>query len=159
MKRLFLSLAFIVSFQYIAYAQTEHSQAIRTEFQKLEWVLGQWNRSNIREGQTATETWKRISNYAFEGIGISKTGSDTTFVEKLSIEIKDNAIFYMADVKENATPTLFKITKLTANGFICENPDHDFPKVINYQLTEKTLTVVISDGGQKQVGFVFEKNR
>lgn len=158
MKRLFFSLALIIYFQCSVCSQTQPNETTKAEFQKLEWVLGQWNRSNVREGQTASETWKRASNYILEGIGISMTGSDTTFVEKLRIEIKDNAIFYVADVKENATPTLFKITKLTENGFICENPNHDFPKMINYQLIDRTLTVVISDGGQKQVDFVFEKN-
>lgn len=158
MKRLFFSLALIVSFQCIACSQTQPNEALKTEFQKLEWVLGQWNRSNVREGQTANETWKRASNYTLEGIGVSMIGSDTTFVEKLRIEIKNNSIFYVADVKENATPTLFKITKFTENGFICENPNHDFPKLINYQLVGKTLTVVISDGAQKRVDFVFEKN-
>ncbi len=112
----------------------------------------------MQQGVTATESWTKVSEQLFEGVGLNMKGSDTTFVERLRIEIKDNDIFYVADVRENATPTYFKITSLTKSGFISENPEHDFPKVISYELKEGTLTAIISDGGQKKMGFVFQKN-
>ena len=62
----------------------------------------------------------------------------------------------MADVEHNPEPTFFKITSITKSGFVSENPQHDFPKKIEYMLEENRMTVVISDGEQK-MGFVFEK--
>jgi len=158
MKRFLLSFATIALLHFTALAQSNTGISVQEQFQKLEWILGRWNRTNVREGISASESWTRVSERLFEGIGLSMKGSDTTFVERLRIEIKDNAIFYVADVRENATPTYFKITQLTKNGFVSENPEHDFPKVISYELKEETLTAIISDGGQKKMGFIFRKN-
>ncbi len=157
MKRVLLGLLLLSTFQLCAIAQSNIEAPTKKDFKQLKWISGQWSRTNVREGQTANETWTKVSEYLYEGIGVSMKGSDTTFVEKLRIELKDNAIFYVADVRENASPTYFKITQLSETGFTSENPEHDFPKVIDYQLKHKTLTVIISDGDQKKMGFIFEK--
>lgn len=139
-------------------AQSKQNPSALTRFKKIEWILGQWERMNVKDGQTAFETWTKTSSSLLEGIGVSMVGSDTTFVERLKIEIKEDDIYYIADVKENATPTYFKITSLTKNGFVSKNPSHDFPKLIQYDLKENTMTVVISDGKQKRMGFIFQKD-
>lgn len=139
-----------------AQAQTAPSKTALRSFKKLSWLEGEWNRTNVKPGQTATESW-RTSGNSMLGMGVSMKASDTTFVEKLRVEIKGDDIFYVADVRENATPTYFKITEFTKTGFVSENPTHDFPKVIAYDLKGRVLTVVISDGGDKKMGFVFEK--
>lgn len=123
----------------------------------MSWILNNWERTNVRAGTTAFETWQKESDHVFTGTGVSMKGSDTTFVEQLRIEIKDNKIYYVADVRENATPTYFLMTEISASGFKSENPDHDFPKVISYELKGDDLTAVISDGGQKKMGFVFKR--
>ncbi|MFY0592097.1 hypothetical protein [Roseivirga sp.] len=129
----------------------------KNEFVKLEKILGRWNRSNIRPGNSATESWKKISETLYQGVGISMTGSDTTFVEKLRLEVKDNKIYYIADVEENSAPTYFEIVKLTNDGFISENPEHDFPKMIAYSFKRNEMSVIISDGKDKKMGFQFIK--
>lgn len=129
----------------------------KKDFRKLDWLLGHWDRTNVRAGTSAFEAWKKESDFEYSGMGVSMKGTDTTFVEKLKIEIKDNQIYYVADVRENATPTYFKVTKITEHGFVSENPDHDFPKMISYELEGGILTAVISDGGEKKMGFVFKK--
>ncbi|MBO3697427.1 DUF6265 family protein [Roseivirga sp. E12] len=158
MKRIILSFLLVLSTYCFTFAQSKPNDSTEKQLQKLEWILGEWNRTNVRPWVTATETWSRTSKYVFEGIGVSMKGSDTTFVEKLRIEMKDDAVYYVADVKENATPTYFKITKFNDSGFVSENPEHDFPKMISYELKDGTLTAIISDGGNKRMGFVFQKN-
>lgn len=49
------------------------------------------------------------------------------------------------------------MTKITDTGFISENPNHDFPKMISYELKGQQLTAIISDGGEKRMGFVFKR--
>lgn len=63
----------------------------------------------------------------------------------------------MADVPENQEPVYFKFTTLTDSTFVCENPDHDFPKKISYTLKENRLTALLSGGG-REVEFLFERN-
>tara|TARA_R110001599_G_scaffold80918_2_gene218522 strand:+ start:1398 stop:1865 length:468 start_codon:yes stop_codon:yes gene_type:complete len=136
---------------------TQDPISAKKEFNKLTWILGSWERVNLKEGYTAFEIWEKESEYVYSGLGVSLRGTDTTFVEKLRIEIKDNEVMYVADVRANATPTYFKMTQITNSSFISENPEHDFPKMISYELKGDDLTAIISDGGEKKMGFFFKK--
>uniref|UniRef100_UPI004048657D hypothetical protein n=2 Tax=Roseivirga sp. TaxID=1964215 RepID=UPI004048657D len=133
------------------------SKQTQKDFKKLEWILNKWNRTNLKQGSTAFESWTKESEYLFTGIGVTLKGTDTTFVEKLRIEIKEDKIYYVADVRENATPTYFLMSEITDQGFVSKNPEHDFPKVISYALVGNELTATISDGGEKKIPFVFKK--
>ncbi|MEQ8904971.1 DUF6265 family protein [Ekhidna sp.] len=121
----------------------------------FKWLEGKWERHNVKPGTTAFEVWEKTKD-GYEGIGVSMKGSDTTFVEKLKIEEKEGSIYYVADVSSNAAPTYFKITSYSKSGFVSENPEHDFPKKIEYMLEGDRMTAIISAGEQK-MGFVFEK--
>ena len=121
----------------------------------FKWLEGKWERHNVKPGTTAFEVWEKTKG-GYIGQGISLKGADTVFVEKLSLIEKEGELYYVADVEHNPEPTFFKITSITKSGFVSENPQHDFPKKIEYMLEENRMTVVISDGEQK-MGFVFEK--
>ncbi|NVJ48103.1 MAG: hypothetical protein HWE07_13290 [Cytophagia bacterium] len=123
----------------------------------IAWIVGQWQRTNVRPGTTAYEFWEKSSEKLLSGIGFSMKGADTTFIEKLKIELKDGTLYYVADVRENAEPVYFKLTEITDHGFVSENPEHDFPKMISYELKDAVMTAVISDGGEKKMGFVFKR--
>lgn len=127
--------------------------AISQTPEDFKWLEGTWERQNVRPGTTAYEIWEQ-KNGEFQGIGVSMKGNDTTFVEQLSIVNKANELFYVANVSSNASPTYFKITSYSKNGFVSENPEHDFPKKIEYTLDGNKLTAVIS-AGEKAMGFVF----
>jgi hypothetical protein len=94
---------------------------------KLQWLIGNWKRTNAKPGQVNTESWVTASPLKLTGKGITTRGTDTVFVEKLSIIVKDNAMFYVADVTGNPQPVYFKCTALTTTSFVCENPVNDFP--------------------------------
>ncbi len=125
-------------------------------FDDLKWLEGKWERQNARPGMTAFEVWEK-TDQGFKGMGVSLKGADTVFVENLKIVQKDGALHYVAEVSSNQAPTYFKITSATENGFVSENPQHDFPKKIAYTLEGKKLTAVIS-AGEKAMGFVFERS-
>ncbi|MEP1035201.1 hypothetical protein [Ekhidna sp.] len=127
--------------------------AIGQSMKDFKWLEVTWERQNVNPGTTAYEVWKKIDQ-GFEGLGVSLKGNDTTFVEKLWIVEKDSDFYYVADVKSNPEPTYFKITSISKNGFVSENPQHDFPKKIEYSLEGNKMTVVIS-AGEKAMGFVF----
>ncbi|NIG55766.1 DUF6265 family protein [Chitinophaga sp. Cy-1792] len=127
-----------------------------SDFKKLNWLEGKWMKTNVKPGRSGYEEWQRVSATSWKGTGISMRGQDTTFVEKLQLRIKDNYIYYVADVAENKELTWFKITHIGANGFTCEDPAHDFPKKIVYERTGKQLKVTTSGDG-KSIEFLFEK--
>lgn len=125
-------------------------------FKSFRWLEGSWERQNTKQGSSAFENWEIDSKYGLKGQGLTLKGSDTVFVEKLSIVFKDQKYFYVAEVSHNAAPTYFEITQIGKNQFMCENPEHDFPKKIAYFLEGNKLTATISGNG-KEIPFVFLK--
>jgi hypothetical protein len=144
---LIVTLVFSIHFSY---AQ------VSADLRKLSWLEGKWERTNSKPGKKGFEIWTKISSLEWKGRGISLTGSDTTFVEKLKLVAKDGAAYYVADVPENKTEVLFKFTELTESGFVCENPAHDFPKKISYQKDGNKMKAVISGDG-KSIEYHFVK--
>jgi hypothetical protein len=126
------------------------------DMSKLNWLVGKWIRTNARPGTSGYESWERVSIAEMKGIGARIKGGDTTITEKTTLILKDHFIYYVADVAENGKPVYFKLTQLTDNSFTCENPEHDFPKVITYTLSGDKLKATISGNG-KSIDYLFVK--
>jgi hypothetical protein len=130
-----------------------------TNFKKLEWLIGKWDRTNITTvGKTGYEVWNKSGDQELRGHGGVLQGQDTLITEDFSIVIKDNTIYYVAVVPENNKPIYFKMTTINSSGFVCENPEHDYPKKITYQLTGKNLKAQISGNG-KSSNFFFTRSK
>lgn len=123
---------------------------------ELEWLIGSWNRTNAKPGRTGIEVWIKKSSEEFVGKGINLKGADTTFIEKLKIIIRNDKVYYMADVPENKEPVLFEMTALTGMRVTFENSSHDFPKEIVYELIGSKLKATISGNG-KAIDYLFER--
>lgn len=132
------------------------SSAAIAKFRQMEWLLGNWNRTNAKPGRSASEHWVKVNDRQWKGKGVILRGADTTFVEKLQIVIERDKLYYVADVPENKGLVYFEITSVTDNGFICENPQHDFPKKIAYSRNGNTVTAIIS-AGAKSITYQFER--
>lgn len=154
MLKIYLFLLLTLSSHVLA-AQSDSKKAM-DKFGKLQWMLGTWTRTTNDPGQSGIERWQKISPGEFLGKGITMKGTDTLFVEKLQLIIKDDDIYYISDVPENPKPVPFKVTAINSKGFTCENPAHDFPKKISYQLNGKSLKATISGDG-KEIDFFFVK--
>jgi hypothetical protein len=150
------TLCFLILFvPSLAFSQTVSPKA--SDFSKLNWLEGTWTRTNItKPGRTAHERWEKSGEQELRGYGVTMQGQDTVFLEKITVLIKDNAIYYIADVPQNQLPVYFKLTEITESGFVCENPDHDFPKQISYQLEGDKLEAQISGNG-KAIDYWFER--
>jgi Domain of unknown function (DUF6265) len=154
MKNLWLSIALFFSASMVNGQQV--SRTTLNNLAKLSWLTGTWTRTNNEMDRTGMERWQKSSSMELRGIGVSIKGKDTLFVEKLRILVRQNDLFYVADVPENQMPVYFKLTEVTDTGFICENPEHNFPKRISYQLDGDKLKATISGDG-KAVDYLFVK--
>jgi hypothetical protein len=85
-------------------------------------------------------------------------GTDTTFVEKLSLRVEAGVLYYVSDVPENKKPIYFRVTEASPTSLVCENPEHDFPKKIAYHLEGDGLKATISGDG-KAIDFYFRRKR
>ena len=126
--------------------------------QKIEdfkWLEGTWKRTNLTPGNAAYESWQ-ITDHSLQGLGVRLSGADTVFIERLKIVATDEGASYIAEVDHNDSAIYFRITDFSETSFISENPAHDFPKNIVYQMKDSKLTVTISGNG-KTIPFVFQK--
>jgi hypothetical protein len=126
--------------------------------ESLMWLEGIWDRINAKAGQEGHERWEKSasSSQGLQGFGVTKSGADTVFLEKLWIQSVHDSLFYIADVPGNQKPVYFFIHETGASYFVCENADHDFPKKIVYRRRENELHVTISGDG-KSIDFQFHK--
>jgi hypothetical protein len=129
----------------------------QNDLAKVDWLTGTWTRTNAKPGKTGLEVWTKNGS-ELAGRGITMKGADTAFVEKLKIVSKDGKLFYVADVPENSSAVWFEFTELTAKGFVCENPKHDFPKKISYRLDGDKLKATISGNG-KEIDYLFVRKK
>jgi hypothetical protein len=153
-KNVFVLMFFALIFSNVK-SQTANQSAHSTVDQ-LKWLEGTWTRTNSKAGQSGIEMWKKVSSTELSGRGVAMQGSDTVFVEKLRIIVRDGNLFYVADVPENQNPVFFRLTEIKKNSFTCENPDHDFPKKIAYNLQGNKLQAKISGDG-KVIDYLFER--
>jgi hypothetical protein len=140
----------------LACAPTRKTKTPPNDLATLEWLQGNWNRVNTRPGQTATESWEKVSATEWKGVGTSFRNGVKSFEEQLKLVQSADGLYYEALVPENNGWVRFKVLDKSARHFICENPAHDFPKKIAYTLQDDgKMNVVISGDGKSQQ-FVFE---
>jgi hypothetical protein len=151
--------AVLLSLSLTIPALGQHSkQSTAAGVGNLIWLEGRWDRTDGKAGQEAHERWEKStsSGQGLHGFGVTMSGTDTLFLEKLWIQRTRDSLFYVADVPGNQKPVYFFINEMGASHFVCENPDHDFPKKIVYTRREKELHVTISGDGKSR-DFYFRK--
>jgi hypothetical protein len=113
----------------------------------VRWLLGEW--ISRGEQRVTTETWREASTETFEGIVTSQSGDngEVSLVETLRLAVMSGRVFYFAKVPEHARPVSFTMTACDERTAVFENPDHDFPKKIEYRLgADGDLSVDVTDG-------------
>lgn len=113
---------------------------------ELAWMAGQWeSRSG---GSRISEVWTRVSKLSFEGLGEVRTvpGDDLKTREALRLVSMSGHLYYIAKVAHNPLPVAFALTECGKHSAVFENPDHDFPTRIAYQLTDAGQMVVDVQG-------------
>ncbi|MDN5200051.1 DUF6265 family protein [Fulvivirgaceae bacterium BMA10] len=153
MRLPFTFLVIIICFSCFSISACAQSNDAKIE--DLSWLLGTW--LNDMGARKSYEIWKKTSSTKFSGIGYTLKNRDTVFVEKLAILVENDEVFYSANVAHNAGPVLFKLTSSNNGVFEFENPEHDFPKKITYQLKEKGQLHAQISGSGKAIDFHFKK--
>ena len=126
---------------------------------KLDQLAGLWLRI---DKPSQGEKWWSTGPTSMSGFGfrIDQHNGDTVIFEKLSITIRSDAVYYVADVSSNPAPVRFKLTLSTRSRFVFENPDHDFPKRIAYDIRRNHMTTRVDEGeGSDGFTWTFTKAR
>ncbi len=123
---------------------------------EFEWLIGKWKIT----GKDVYETWTRADDGSLAGLSFKVTGSDTVFTEEIKLVYYGGTYHYVPDVAGPQGPIDFRITLLEADGFVAENPHHDFPTLIRYRHLAETSGRRIEasiEGGGKVVLYNYER--
>ena len=118
------------------------------KLERLQWLLGSWK----RETKTGAihETWTGLGDRVLEGKStrIDNSGGVRIPLEDLLLVQMGGEVFYISKVDENPYPVAFRLTELAERSAVFENPTHDFPQRIVYELRDDgTLHAYIEGPG------------
>lgn len=113
----------------------------------LAFISGDWQ-SDPTGRAVSEEHWTRPAGGSMIGMSRTLVGARTASFEFLRIEERGEAIYYVASPKGQCPATDFKLTRLSGQEAVFENPEHDFPKRIIYRKNSDGSLTAIVDGGE-----------
>ncbi|MFM7428956.1 MAG: DUF6265 family protein [Flammeovirgaceae bacterium] len=119
----------------------------------FDWLVGTWQEKD----NPNFEVWQMVGDKLRAESFELKSDEIKTVTEKIRLIKKGSDFFYIPDVPHNAKPIEFKITSFHKNGFVAENPQHDFPKKISYKKINETELQATISGGNKSISYLFQK--
>lgn len=122
------------------------------------WLLGDWERINNEGKEKTFENWIKLNDTLYTGFGFTLSEVDTVFKENLSLFKLDKAWIFQVD-GVNETPVDFILQQTLERGFIAINEQNPFPKSIFYQLKEDENLQAVIANEEKEILFVFQKNK
>ncbi len=132
------------------------------ELDKAKWLLGDWEKKDSLG--TLTESWQTLDDSTYVGQSFYITAkNDTVHSETIELMQKGEFLIYSATVKgeNNNAPTPFQMTESTDSLLVFENPKHDYPQKIRYQLNEdKSIIATVSgkqNGKESSEGYLMQK--
>ncbi|HEY6643018.1 DUF6265 family protein [Povalibacter sp.] len=123
-----------------------------------DWLLGTW--VAIAGDKTVTETWSRLSDATFEGKGVTTKGASRAIVDDEALRLLQmaNGVFYVSKVAHNRLPVAFELADCSPSQLVFENPQHDFPRRLEYVANSAgQMTVRVSDGKDKGFTLTFKR--
>jgi len=119
-------------------SQAQTASFSRKDFQKFDKLLGIWKTE--KKNGMLYEAWRKNGDMELEGKSFKIVSGDTTILEKVRLALEeDSRIVYAVrvDGQNNNRETLFYLKIVTGSDYIFENLQHDFPKRIVYNISNK----------------------
>jgi len=127
----------------------------------LEILVGRW--ADMSQKRHFIEEWYADGDLLLKGKGFVMADKDTVFIEKLEIKTENGITTYSAKVpgKDHNSAVVFTLTENKNNRLVFENPEHDFPQKIIYDMQTRSTMHVHLEGLENGVfrssRFIFEK--
>ena len=119
-------------------------------------LLGDW-RAETGE-RVVRESWREVSTDSWEGSGETRgPAGERVDSESLRLVAMGGGVFYLAKVAHNVLPVAFELVEQSPGHAVFANPDHDFPRRIEYVLRDGVLRVRVNDGGEKGFELTFTR--
>lgn len=130
----------------------------------FKWLLGDWQ--SERKSGVLTESWKQVNDSSYEGKSYmtSKAG-ENKMLEEMQLIYRQKKYHFISVVpgQNKELPVSFAINDFSYNHFLAENPAHDFPRRIKYELIKQDSLHAWIDGGlsnaDQRVDFYFSRKQ
>ncbi|REJ83515.1 MAG: hypothetical protein DWQ44_03555 [Bacteroidetes bacterium] len=125
---------FIFAFSCKNSSDLKNTQSSQSDLAFLSWMSGTWE--NSQKEVLMREEWTLQGDSLMTGTGMQVKGNDTLFIEQLRIFKDAGEVYYVATVEgqNDNQPVFFRMSASTEKSAVFENPQHDFPQVIRYEL-------------------------
>lgn len=104
------------------------------ELQRLNWLVGDWSTEPDENGESFEEHWMAPRRQEMFGIGRTLRDGRERFVEYLRIAVDVDGVVYHAAPGGRLPATPFRAVEYGPRRAVFENPEHDFPQRIHYEL-------------------------
>lgn len=158
-KMLLLCSSLILSCSDKPKEKIQTSETVNSEIkasENFDWLLGNWKRVNDEAENETFESWQKINDSEYQGVGFTLKNGDTISQEKMQLVKHNNQWNLSISLPSEPQATVFKVTKIDSQSFVCENELNDFPKKIEYWFEGKNLKAKISNSDM-EIAFDFEK--
>jgi hypothetical protein len=136
------------------------AQYTKDQFAALHTLEGKWKMPF--GGGVLYEVWEKPSDTLLTGIDYRVTGKDTVEEETIRLSFSKGVITYAPRVagQNGGGPVEFILVSISGEQYVFENPEHDFPQQIVYNITGNRLDVTVGGNtpkGPKKIPFGFER--
>lgn len=112
------------------------------------------------------ETWESSGAGQMTGVASKIENGEEKVSEYLELKMQDDKLTYIASVIEQneGKPIHFKEAATTSNSITFENPEHDFPQYISYQIIDDlnllvTIGMLPSETSKEKMEFRFSRKK
>jgi hypothetical protein len=133
-----LSFTFLLLFTAVSFLSC-NSDGIAFKLSKLE---GNWFH---KEGETLmVEIWESAGKHHLKGTGKIIEQGEEQVSEYLELKMMNGVLHYIATLPDQneGVPVHFFATSVEEKKIVFENPDHDFPQFISYEILDEMNMVV-----------------
>jgi len=125
---------------------------------KFLWLEGNWH---VKD-KDIFERWKQVNDTVLAGVGYHHDEDGEEKVDEIiKLVVRNGDFFYIPLVpsQNKGKEVEFKVTSVKPNSFKAENPTHDFPQTVFYQLksTQQLSAYIqgVERGKKKRVDYPF----
>lgn len=131
---------------------TDQVEAVEVT-ENFNFLIGDWKRTNDDEGKITYEHWNKKAQF-YGGTGYTMQGADTIWQEEMILFENMQDWYLSITGTHDTTSTNFLVTEIKDGYFKCQNPDNEFPKVIEYSAGDNQLNAAVS-AGKDTISFSF----
>ena len=130
----------------LSLARAQEAQQKTPRIEDLAWLSGGW--TTTHDDVTVEEHWIAPAGKTMLAVGRTVTKEHTLFFEFLRIEQRKDGLVYVAQPGGKSPGTDFRLTTFKEHSAKFENPEHDFPKSLEYSLQADGTLVAHLEGDE-----------